>query len=209
MNPSHGSHGSQDAPQVCVCARIRPGEEHLPLCCVEVGKLCSRSAFCFCREVFISVIAGEGSLGGAGKQPGLPSPNICRRSHREKFPCDVKRCRAQGRARTRVCPAVPPALGTPGSMGVSGAQIPGNTTRNNVGVRGLAGGSCCTPGHPVTHRGSVVRTHNSHTPQSPPTSPSPLEPPKPTTHRETPHTPPRPLRTSLPSSHVPRGLTCP
>lgn len=80
--------------------------EKMPLCCVKGGKLCPRSAFRFCSEVFICVIAGEGSLGGAGKQPGLPSPNNCRRSHQENFPCDMKRCRAQG-----VCPGVPLCTG--------------------------------------------------------------------------------------------------
>lgn len=132
MDPWHGSLGSRDAPPgVCLCQD--QAERRTCLCAVKGGKLCSKSAVCFCSEVFICVIAGEGSLGGAGKQQGLPSPNNCRRSHGENFPCDVKRCRAQGRARTHVCPrcapVCPSAMGTPGLERTGGlhggAQGPG------------------------------------------------------------------------------------
>lgn len=51
----------------CVSVLGSGREMNTPLCCV---KLCSRSAFCFCSEVFICVIAAEGLLGGAGRQPG-------------------------------------------------------------------------------------------------------------------------------------------
>lgn len=164
----------------CVSVLGSGREMNTPLCCV---KLCSRSAFCFCSEVFICVIAAEGSLGGAGRRPGLPSPNNCRRSHRENFPCVVKRCRAQGRARTRVCARcapLPRAHLAPRESGAPwGAQ---EQPPEQWGVWGLTGGSCGSPRHPVTHRGAVVHTHEL-TLTSHPHPQLPLTPP---THRETP-----------------------
>ncbi|XP_038015344.1 translation initiation factor IF-2-like [Motacilla alba alba] len=85
-----------------------------------------------------------------------------------------------------------------------GCPGPRSSTRSNGRVGGLAGGSCRTPGHPDTHRGSVGHTHELTLTSHPSSSPSALQPPKPATHRET------PLNTSVPAcTHTPARPTPP